>query len=925
MKPRAEEMSVKRFDWMGTRPVGLGLLFGVAGYSINLVALNLGFGLHFLLGGVAFFLALRFIGPVSAVVAMGVLALATLQLWGHPWAIVIFLAEGAFLAWRNGDSRSLVVWDVIFWGLIGIPLVFLFYGMFIGMSIESVWLVAVKQAVNGVTVASVASLLIYMITTGFGLRIQVSLSRLLVDRIILIGLIPVVAFVYLDNQRRGEDIYRQAANLVDHRLDEIEWSAREWVGREIRELNLVGKEGLHISQTFDLAVETPLTHLEDAPGTDSVDIGVYDLEGGRVATKGAIENLPIALSPASIGVLQTVSRLEHAKAVVQAAPMGLGIQFCLPVTSRGELLGFVVANMPGSEKFLLGYGLSGVGAFHLKSAANGVRLAGDIPQSLDDDRVFVRTKRQSGGQVYELYTPFQAGASVMQSFAGSFLGQSRRFQTPAGVFEARIAISFRPMIASYRFEQALTLSLAFALFCVLAALTSFVIVRMGRGFDSVAEVLRRMSLDERLAVPKEDYPVTEFHKIIEIARVANDKIIDQAKDISGLGRQLQNLIRSSGLISYSMESVAGKSWRLVFFSEPGPRMKWFDTVMFTDRDSWMASVHPDDLPVVEKALSQFRETGSKSAEYRIKAKSGEWRWIIDELAIVADDPGSDTRIASGSITDIHDRRISAERLASTSRLITLGEMATGMAHEINQPLNTIRMAAENALLEISEPAQGEIEDSYIAEKLGVVVSQTERAAKIIDHMRIFGRRPGDLPEVFDVRDAIAGALRITGPQLRNIGIEVKVSERDDALVPVFGHQQLVEQVLINLMLNAGDAIEERKEILMEDEGRLLEGEVRVSLEYQALPEELVIEVKDNGGGVPKSIFDRIFDPFFTSKPVGKGTGLGLYVSYGIILEMGGSISCRNEDEGAVFQVRLKGFAGSDAAGVVETELVGQSS
>ena len=903
----------------------LALMIGAAGFLINLVALNLGFGLHFLLGGVAFFLALRFIGPVSAVVAMGVLALATVHLWGHPWAMVIFLAEGAFLAWRNGDSRSLVVWDVIFWGLIGIPLVFLFYPMFIGMGIESVWLVAVKQAVNGVTVASVASLLIYMITRGFGLRIQVSLSRLLVDRIILIGLIPVVAFVYLDNQRRGEDIYRQAANLVDHRLDEIEWSAREWIEGEVRALTLVGKEGLHISQTVDLGVETALTHLEDAPGTYSTEIGVYDLEGGLVATVGAIGNLPMALSPASMRVLQTVSRLAHAKAVVQSGPMGRGIQFCLPVMLRGEVWGFAVANMPAGEKSLSGSGLTDVGTFQLTSVADGLRLAGNIPESLDDDEVFIRTKKQSGGRVYALYTPFQAGASVMQSFTESFLGASRRFQTSAGVFEVRSAVPFRPMIASYRFEQAVTLSLAFALLCVLAALTSFVIVRLGRGFDSVAEVLRRMSLDERLAVPKEDYPVTEFHKIVEIARTANDKIIHQAQDISGLGRQLKNLIRSSGLVTYSMESVAGKSWRLVFFSEPGPRMKWFDTVMFTDRDTWIASVHPNDIPDVEKAFSQFRKTGSKSAEYRVKAKSGEWRWISDELAIVADDPGKDTRIASGSITDIHDRRISAERLASTSRLITLGEMATGMAHEINQPLNTIRMAAENALLEISQPAQGEVEDSYIAEKLSVVVSQTERAAKIIDHMRIFGRRPDDLPEVFDVRDAIAGALRITGPQLRNIGIEVNVSERDDLMVPVFGHQQLVEQVLINLMLNARDAIEEWKEILMEGEGRFLEGEIRVSLEYQALPEELVIEVKDNGGGVPESIFERIFDPFFTSKPVGKGTGLGLSVSYGIISEMGGSISCRNEDEGAVFQVRLKGFARSDAAGVVETELVGQSS
>ena len=112
---------------------------------------------------------------------------------------------------------------------------------------------------------------------------------------------------------------------------------------------------------------------------------------------------------------------------------------------------------------------------------------------------------------------------------------------------------------------------------------------------------------------------------------------------------------------------------------------------------------------------------------------------------------------------------------------------------------------------------------------------------------------------------------------------------------------------------------------MEDEARFLEGEIRVSLEYQTLPKALVMEVKDNGGGVPDSIVDRIFDPFFTSKPVGKGTGLGLSVSYGIVSEMGGSISCRNEDEGAVFQVRIENCAEPDGVSLMETELVGQSS
>jgi len=253
------------------------------------------------------------------------------------------------------------------------------------------------------------------------------------------------------------------------------------------------------------------------------------------------------------------------------------------------------------------------------------------------------------------------------------------------------------------------------------------------------------------------------------------------------------------------------------------------------------------------------------------------------------------------------RHQALQAIAQTAKLVTLGEMTTGMAHELSQPLNVIKMAAQNALSEVAPPesrepgfrpplSDGELRP-FVAGKLSRIMAQVDRAASVLSRMRVFGRTPDGGPALFDVREACRGALILVGQRLRNGGITVCEELGGQALM-VQSHQNLLEQALVNLLVNARDALLQSmrpdKTIVL-SVGRGGDGHV-------------LITIADNGPGVPVEIHERIFEPFFTSKPTGQGTGLGLSLSFGIVRESGGTLSLLPSTEGAVFQIDLPGAA-----------------
>src|SRR5216684_1105147 len=229
-----------------------------------------------------------------------------------------------------------------------------------------------------------------------------------------------------------------------------------------------------------------------------------------------------------------------------------------------------------------------------------------------------------------------------------------------------------------------------------------------------------------------------------------------------------------------------------------------------------------------------------------------------------------------------------EQLVQAGKLATLGELTTGVAHELNNPLNNTGLFVGNAvdLIELGAADKGQI-----VRELRQAMQQVSKATQIISHLRTFGRAAPVSREPISLRPVIERALSLVREQLRLREIEVTVDLGPEEPV-VVGNPIQLEQVFINLLTNARDAMADSPRKAIRISG---------SVGYAAVE----VAFADTGHGIPPGLERRIFDPFFTTKEVGKGTGLGLSITYGIVKEHGGTISVVSRPgEGATFLLNL---------------------
>jgi C4-dicarboxylate-specific signal transduction histidine kinase len=283
-----------------------------------------------------------------------------------------------------------------------------------------------------------------------------------------------------------------------------------------------------------------------------------------------------------------------------------------------------------------------------------------------------------------------------------------------------------------------------------------------------------------------------------------------------------------------------------------------------------------------------------SCDASISDAAGLRRHVSWAITTIRDQQGRATQIVLFGFDDT-ERREAEFALYQASRLLTLGEIATGLAHELNQPLMIMRLAAESLVAAAEEP---ELDRAYIGGKAERIMRHVARAAAIVDNMRIFSPRKERRFEPTDVANAVEGVLGMMGTEIRRNGIEVRNAIRPGQW-RVTADLVMLEQVLVNLLTNARDAILARR--AAQDEAD--DGWIAIEAAGRA-PGWVELTVSDNGTGIPPAIMERIFDPFFTTKPVGQGTGLGLALSYGLVRDMGGQIMAGNGRHGAVLSVHL---------------------
>ncbi|OBQ46106.1 PAS domain S-box protein [Halodesulfovibrio spirochaetisodalis] len=248
---------------------------------------------------------------------------------------------------------------------------------------------------------------------------------------------------------------------------------------------------------------------------------------------------------------------------------------------------------------------------------------------------------------------------------------------------------------------------------------------------------------------------------------------------------------------------------------------------------------------------------------------------------------NDRNVLLVSATDVTDRLETEQKLIQAGKMATLGEMATGVAHELNQPLTVIKAASGFIMRKIrrDEPIDSDVLNTMAEE----IDSHVDRASQIIDHMRAFGRQSDHALERVGVNRVIKSSVAMFISQLTLRGIRVQQNFEEN-LPEILGVSNRLEQVFINLLLNARDAIEEA-EVENPSQDKI------ITLTTYSTPRAVVAVVEDTGTGVPQRLLDKIFEPFFTTKEVGKGTGLGLSITYGLIKDFGGTIRIQNKEEG----------------------------
>ncbi|HET7544741.1 MAG TPA: PAS domain S-box protein, partial [Polyangiaceae bacterium] len=302
-------------------------------------------------------------------------------------------------------------------------------------------------------------------------------------------------------------------------------------------------------------------------------------------------------------------------------------------------------------------------------------------------------------------------------------------------------------------------------------------------------------------------------------------------------------------------------------------------------------LHPEDAKLAAARIEQLYRTGTREpdpAEYRSRSRDGQ-ELSLEISAIPTEFQGKPAVLAFAR--DVTERKAIQARLVEADRLAALGVLSAGIAHEINNPLAYLLLNLEYLSRELPSLPRDPSKLDALMVRVRDAFHGAERVASIVRDLRTFARADEGIRGPIDVQSALESALNIAGNEIKQRATLVRDYE---PVPPVDANPNRIEQVLLNLLLNAAQALPNH-----ESPGH----EVRAKLRSSNGQVSIIIE--DTGSGIPEELLGKIFDPFFTTKPVGVGTGLGLSICRSIVRGLGGEISASSTlGRGSQFTVSL---------------------
>ena len=376
-----------------------------------------------------------------------------------------------------------------------------------------------------------------------------------------------------------------------------------------------------------------------------------------------------------------------------------------------------------------------------------------------------------------------------------------------------------------------------------------------------------------------------FLALLIVARVATALLSSdrRAEELVAWERRYETLVNTLGSVVYEWNPATNRILRSgaieQVFGDSAAKLG-------ESADDTVELMHVDDRHAAEAAFRDALEKGGPfEITYRIRHADGAWRLIRDRGFCAHDEKGGPAPVL-GIMADITDEQEGEERLRRAERLASLGGLAAGAAHEINNPLAAISLAAQ-MLMEDERLPEDVLDDVRVIER------QASRAGEVTDRMLVFARRREGERDTYEINVLTRETLRARRYEMETHGITLQENFADD-LPLVWVDPAQIERVLMNLVINAERALDE-----VPEEERML------MVTTRATDDGVAVDLADNGPGISEHVLPRIFDPFFTTREVGQGTGLGLSMSHSIVQAHGGDLKVDTEaGEGTTFTLEL---------------------
>ncbi|NJN94537.1 MAG: GAF domain-containing protein [Anaerolineales bacterium] len=458
--------------------------------------------------------------------------------------------------------------------------------------------------------------------------------------------------------------------------------------------------------------------------------------------------------------------------------------------------------------------------------------------------------------------------------------------------------------------------------------------------DHLWKVIRRKRAEAELQKYQnhlEDLVTGRTTKLIQANERLRQEVLERQQAEAAL-RESEERFRLVADFTYDWELWTGTDGDLIYVSPACERMSGYGPAEFHQNSGLMqAIVHPDDQGYVAR---HFQEELSSpkviSSEWRIIRRDGQERWIghICQPVYSTDGRYLGRRASNRDITErrgmegqlqeytthlehlvsekVHELELERAKTIQAAKMVALGEMATGVAHELNQPLTAMLFEAEylkTMCRQVAElPATFSIDMDEVYHTAESLEQDIARCRRIIDHLRAFGRIYAEHVSRVSLNQSIEQSFILVGERLKNHGIALDLS-LDPQLPLIMADTHKLEQVFLNLISNAEYALNQMEQRVQHGLVELATYHKTLEISTRAEDCEVIAVVRDNGCGIPAADQEHLFEPFFTTKPIGQGTGLGLPISYSLVKEFKGEILFHSvENVGTTFTLRFPAAA-----------------